>query len=64
MVQLGIEGEAMTVPSADERLIEENADALCTSDSNIIDRTLGKIIDLPRFLLEKYFQAKFPILPV
>lgn len=64
MVQMEIEGEALTVKSPDHMLKHEQSDAICTSDSAIIDHYQGRIIDLPRYLLEKFFQAKFPVLMV
>lgn len=62
MVQMEIEGEALTARSADQKLLSEDSDAICTSDTAIIDRYEGKVIDLPRFLLEKYFSPGFPSL--
>jgi hypothetical protein len=62
MIQMDIEGEAFAVPSADDQLIREDADAICTSDTAIIDRTRANVIDLPRFLLEMYFKPEFPSL--
>ncbi len=62
MVQMDIDGEALTVKSPDHMLKHERSDAICTSDSAIIDFYSGRIIDLPRFLLEKYFQPEFPSL--
>lgn len=62
MVQMEIEGEAFTVKSPDHMLKQKHSDAICTSDSAIIDHYQGKIIDLPRYLLEKFFEAKFPSL--
>lgn len=60
MVQMDIDGEALTVKSPDHMLKHEHSDAICTSDSAIIDHYNGRIVDLPRFLLEKYFQPNFP----
>jgi hypothetical protein len=62
MVQMEIEGEALTVPSADRMLLEGESNAVCTSDTAVIDRYNGKVIDLPRFLLDKFFQPGFPSL--
>ena len=62
MVQMDIEGEALTVKSPDHVLKNEKSDAICTSDSVIIDIYPGRISDLPRYLLEKYFQPDFPSL--
>jgi hypothetical protein len=62
MVQMEIEGEALTVKSPDHMLQHGNSDAICTSDTVIIDHFPGRIIDLPRLLLEKYFQPEFPLL--
>jgi hypothetical protein len=62
MVQMDIEGEAFTVKSPDHMLKHEKSDAICTSDSAIIDLYPGKVIDLPRYLLEKFFQPNFPTL--
>jgi hypothetical protein len=59
MVQMGIEGEAITVNSPDYMLQNENSDGICTSDSVIMDHYKGRIIDLPRLLLEKFFQPEF-----
>ncbi len=60
MVQMGIEGDAYTVQSPDNMLTKERSDAICTSDGGIIDQYKGRVIDLPRFLLQHYFQADFP----
>lgn len=62
MIQMDIDGEAHTVKSPDHMLKHENSDAICTSDTAIIDHYHGRIVDLPRFLLEKFFQPKFPSL--
>jgi hypothetical protein len=62
MVQMDIEGEALTVKSPDHMLKHENSDGICTSDSAVIDHYFGRIIDLPRYLLEKYFKPEFPSL--
>jgi hypothetical protein len=59
MVQMEIEGEALTVNSPDHMLQHENSDAICTSDTVIIERYTGRVIDLPRMLLEKFFQPEF-----
>ena len=59
MVQMEIEGEALTVNSPDHMLQNENSDAICTSDSVIMDRYPGRVIDLPRILLEKFFHPEF-----
>ena len=59
MVQMEIDGEALTVKSPDHILKHERSDAICTSDTAIIDNYPGKIIDLPRYLLEKFFETKF-----
>jgi len=64
MVQMGIEGEAFTVTSPDQMLISEKSDAICTSDSAIIDNYHGRIVDIPRYLLEKFFKPEFPSLMV
>lgn len=60
MVQMGIEGDAHTVQSPDHMLKTELSNAICTSDGGIIDQYQGKVIDLPRFLLQHYFEADFP----
>ncbi len=60
MVQMGIEGDAHTVKSPDQCLIEKQSDGICTSDGGIIDQYEGKVIDLPRFLLQQYFQPDIP----
>jgi hypothetical protein len=62
MVEMGIKGEAFAVQSPDRRLVDEKSDAICTSDSAIIDHYDGKIIDLPHMLLRKYFDPDFPLL--
>jgi hypothetical protein len=59
MVQMGIEGEALTVKSPDQLLMSQDCDAICTSDTAIIDHCLCKVVDLPSFLLKKYFQTEF-----
>ncbi|MEA3460946.1 MAG: DUF434 domain-containing protein [Bacteroidota bacterium] len=61
MVQMGIEGDAHTVRSPDDLLKKEKSDAICTSDGAIIDQYKGKVIDLPRFLLQHYFETDFPL---
>jgi hypothetical protein len=60
MVQMGIEGNAHTVQSPDHMLVKERSDAICTSDGGIIDQYRGSVFDLPRFLLQHYFQADIP----
>ena len=60
MAEMDIEGDAFTVKSPDQKLLEEKSDAICTSDGAIIDSYQSRIIDLPRFLLLHYFQAEFP----
>lgn len=60
MVQMGIEGDAYTVQSPDQILKKKKSDAICTSDGGIIDHYRGKVIDLPRFLLQHFFQADIP----
>lgn len=62
MVQHGIKGEALTVKSPDHMLKHERSDAICTSDSAIIDHYAGRVIDLPRKLLDRYFQPEIPSL--
>ena len=62
MVQMEIDGEALTVKSPDHMLKSGRGDAICTSDSVIIDHFPGRVVDLPRYLLENIFQAKFPSL--
>ena len=64
MVQMEIEGEALTVKSPDHMLKHEHSDAICTSDSAIIDHYPGRIIDVPRYLLDKFFQPELPTLIV
>ena len=60
MAQMEIEGNAHTVKSPDHMLKNERSDAICTSDGGIIDQYEGRVIDLPRFLLQHYFQPDFP----
>ncbi len=64
MIQLGIEGEALTVPSPDFELKHATCDAICTSDTAILDHFDGRVVDLPRFALENNFKPKFPVLKV
>jgi hypothetical protein len=64
MVQMGIEGEALTAKSPDQMLIHKPCDAICTSDTAIIDHTQSKVIDLPCDLLKRFFQTEFPSLAV
>jgi len=64
MKHLKIDGKAHTVKSPDYMLKHESADALCTSDSVIMDHSSGRIIDVPRNLLEKNFNTVFPVLKV
>ena len=60
MVQMDIDGEALTVQSPDYMLKHESSDAICTSDTVIIDHYQGRVVDLPRYLLVKFFQPNFP----
>ena len=60
MVQMGIEGDAFAVKSPDQVLKQKSSDAICTSDGGIIDQYQGRVIDLPRFLLQHYFETDFP----
>ena len=60
MAEMGIEGDAFTVKSPDHMLKQERSDAICTSDGGIIDQYQGRVIDLPRFLLQHYFETVFP----
>ena len=60
MAQMEIEGEALTVKSPDHMLKHESSDAICTSDTAIIDHYHGRVVDLPRYLLEKFYQPNFP----
>lgn len=62
MSSMGIKGECHVHNNPDRMLIQEKSDAICTSDSAIIDQYTGKVIDLPRALLKKNFQADFPFL--
>ncbi|MEJ2596629.1 MAG: DUF5616 domain-containing protein [bacterium] len=62
MVQLGIEGEAWAVPSPDYTLKHEKSDAICTSDTAILDHYQGNVVDLPRLALKNNFQTTFPVL--
>ena len=59
MAEEDIEGEAMTVHSADYHLKNEQSTAICTSDSAIIDRYTGKVIDLPHYILKHFFKSEF-----
>ena len=62
MVQMGIEGEALCVASADHWLKKDQSDAVATSDSVIMDQYSGKVIDIPRYILELSFEAEIPAL--
>jgi len=62
MSKMGIKGESHVHKNPDQMLIQEESDAICSSDSAIIDQYMGKVIDLPRAILEKNFQADFPLL--
>jgi hypothetical protein len=59
MARLGIRGSATTVRSPDRVLVEEQGDAICTSDTVVIDRCQGKVVDLPLQLLQKEFKPQF-----
>jgi hypothetical protein len=59
MTRMGIKGVARTEKSPDHILKHEQSDAICTSDSAIIDHYAGRIIDLPRQLLCRFFQHEF-----
>ena len=60
MAGRGIKGRAFVVKNPDRMLMNERSEAICTSDGAIIDHYQGKVVDLPRILLEENFQAKFP----
>jgi hypothetical protein len=62
MVQMGIDGEAWTVPSPDHLLKHEKSDVICSSDTAILDHYSGRVADLPRYALEKVYQPEFPVL--
>jgi hypothetical protein len=62
MTKMGIKGECHLHKNPDRMLILQDSDAICSSDSAIIDQYQGKVIDLPRALLESNFQADFPVL--
>jgi hypothetical protein len=62
MSERGIKGECHVHKNPDRMLILEKSDAICSSDSAIIDQYTGKVIDLPRAILEKNFQTDFPLL--
>jgi len=62
MVQMGIEGDAFTVKSPDQVLKQKSSDAICTSDGGIIDQYQGRVIDLPRFVLQHYFETDSPLI--
>ena len=62
MMQMGITGEAFTHHSPDQVLISESRDAICTSDTGIIDRSDCKVIDLPFAILQKFYHPDFPSL--
>ena len=62
MSSMGIKGECHVHKNPDRALVQEKSDAICTSDSAIIDQYTGKVFDLPRALLEKNFLAEFPSL--
>jgi len=62
MAEMGIVGQAEVVKSPDRKLMDERSNAICTSDSVIIDSYTGKVIDLPHMMLMKYFQPEIPVL--
>jgi len=64
MVQMDIDGEAFTVNSPDHMLKHETSDAICTSDSAIIDHYEGRIVDLARYILDAFYQPDYPTLSV
>jgi len=64
MAEMDIEGEAFTVNSPDHMLKHEASDAICTSDSAIIDHYGRRIVDLARLILDRYYQPDYPVLPV
>ena len=64
MVQMEIDGEAFTVNSPDHMLKHEASDAICTSDSAIIDYYEGRIVDLARYILDTFYQPEYPVLSV
>ncbi|MFO7932967.1 MAG: DUF434 domain-containing protein [Bacteroidales bacterium] len=64
MVQMDIDGEAHTTNSPDHMLKHEASDAICTSDSAIIDHYEGRVIDLARYILDRFYQPDYPELLV
>jgi hypothetical protein len=64
MAEMGIEGEAWAVPSPDHVLKHEQGDVICTSDTAILDHYQGRVMDLPQYILKKFFRSDFPVLRV
>ncbi|HER10160.1 MAG TPA: DUF434 domain-containing protein [Bacteroides sp.] len=64
MVEMDIDGEAFTVNSPDHMLKHTASDAICTSDSAIIDHYEGRIVDLARSILDTFYHPDFPVLAV
>lgn len=62
MTRMGIQGDCHVHKNPDRMLIQEKSDAICSSDSAIIEQYMGKVLDLPREILGKKFQAEFPLL--
>lgn len=60
MAGMGIKGQAHVHKSPDRKLMDESSDAICTSDSVILNSYQGKVLDLGRLILESYFQPNFP----
>ena len=54
-----IKGEALTTYSPDKILIQTNFGVVCTADSAIIDNCSVNIFDLPRAILNLYFNPVF-----
>ncbi len=54
-----ISGIAETKPSPDLFIIENARDVVCTGDSVIIDKSLARVFDLSRKILERNYNAKF-----
>lgn len=59
MVSCGLSGDAETVKSPDYLLKRIQDKIVCTSDSVIIDKTQGKICDLPRLILKSNYNTAF-----
>jgi hypothetical protein len=64
MQQEKVKGEIRLLSSVDRCLKQKHGCVIATSDSEIIDATPGKILDLARYILENAFETEIPDLGI